>query len=65
MVSDSEQLPVTAEAWHDAAERHSGSWWEDWTRWSEATSGPLQDPPRLGSTAYPVLGDGPGEYVRT
>jgi polyhydroxyalkanoate synthase len=65
MVSDSEQLPVTAEGWHDVAERRSGSWWEDWTRWSEATSGPLQDPPRMGSTAYPVLGDGPGEYVRT
>jgi hypothetical protein len=23
------------------------------------------DPPRVGSDAHPVLGDGPGEYVRT
>ena len=30
-----------------------------------ATAGPLQAPPRTGSEEHPVLGDGPGSYVRT
>jgi len=58
-------LPATAAAWRAAAERRSGSWWEDWADWSEAHSGPMQDPPSTGSQRYPVLGDGPGTYVRT
>jgi polyhydroxyalkanoate synthase subunit PhaC len=58
-------LPPTAAAWRGAAERRSGSWWEDWANWSDEHSGPMQDPPRMGSERYPVLGDGPGTYVRT
>ena len=46
-------------------ERRTGSWWEDWTVWSEAHSGPLQDPPPMGSAQHPVLGEGPGGYVLT
>jgi polyhydroxyalkanoate synthase len=60
-----EALPITASAWSAAAERCSGSWWEDWTRWSDENSGPLVDPPTLGSDRHPVLGQGPGTYVRT
>lgn len=52
-------------AWQTTAERRTGSWWEDWTVWSEASAGPLRWPPQTGSRTYPVLGDGPGEYVRT
>jgi len=58
-------LPSTAAAWRESAERRSGSWWEDWARWSEEHSGPLQDPPGMGSERYPVLADGPGSYVHT
>jgi polyhydroxyalkanoate synthase subunit PhaC len=58
-------LPPTGAAWRAVAERRSGSWWEDWARWSKEHSGPLQDAPRTGSTKYPVLGDGPGTYIRT
>ncbi|HYG94275.1 MAG TPA: alpha/beta fold hydrolase [Blastococcus sp.] len=58
-------LPATAEAWRATAERRAGSWWEDWTRWSDELSGPMQDPPGMGSRQHPVLGDGPGTYVRT
>jgi polyhydroxyalkanoate synthase len=47
------------------AERRAGSWWEDWARWSDEHAGPMQDPPRMGSQRYPVLGDGPGTYVHT
>jgi poly[(R)-3-hydroxyalkanoate] polymerase subunit PhaC len=57
-------LPATAAAWRAAAERRAGSWWEDWANWSDEHAGPMQDPPAMGSERYPVLGDGPGTYVR-
>jgi polyhydroxyalkanoate synthase len=60
-----EALPATAAAWRSAAERRSGSWWEDWARWSDEHSGPMQAPPGMGSERHPVLGEGPGTYVRT
>jgi poly[(R)-3-hydroxyalkanoate] polymerase subunit PhaC len=47
----------------DAAQRTAGSWWNDWTEWSNKRAGELVDPPRMGSPAHPVLGEGPGEYV--
>jgi polyhydroxyalkanoate synthase subunit PhaC len=57
--------PPTAEEWEAIAEQHSGSWWEDWAHWGTAHAGALGKPPRLGSKKYPVLCDGPGQYVRT
>jgi polyhydroxyalkanoate synthase len=56
--------PATGQAWREVAERRSGSWWEDWATWSAANSGPMREPPPTGSRRYPVLGDGPGQYVR-
>jgi polyhydroxyalkanoate synthase len=47
-----------------AASKHQGSWWEDWTTWSDARAGALVKPPSLGSKRHPALGDAPGEYVR-
>ncbi|MCW2703846.1 MAG: Poly-beta-hydroxybutyrate polymerase domain protein [Blastococcus sp.] len=58
-------LPAGAGAWRAVAERRSGSWWEDWARWSDEHAGPMQEPPAMGSQRHPVLGDGPGTYVRT
>ena len=58
-------LPADAENWRRAAERRSGSWWEDWAAWSEENSGPMQDPPPVGNRTHPVLEDGPGSYVHT
>jgi polyhydroxyalkanoate synthase len=58
-------LPAAAASWRAGAQRRSGSWWEDWAIWSAEHSGPVQDPPPVGSTRHPVLGDGPGSYVRT
>ena len=54
----------TPEAWQANAEKHAGSWWEDWATWAAEQGGPMGDPPRVGSDTYPVLADGPGEYVR-
>ncbi len=59
-----EDVPTSKE-WEAGAQRHSGSWWEDWATWSAENSGPMVAPPRMGSAEHPVLGDGPGEYVRT
>ncbi|HKQ41764.1 MAG TPA: alpha/beta fold hydrolase [Pseudonocardia sp.] len=56
---------ASAKEWREGAERVSGSWWEDWATWSAEHSGEMVEPPRVGSDAHPVLGDGPGEYVRT
>ena len=60
-----EVLPSSAGAWRDTAERRNGSWWTDWTQWSDENSGPMQEPPPMGSDRHPVLGAGPGTYVRT
>jgi polyhydroxyalkanoate synthase len=57
--------PETPELWRAAATRHQGSWWEDWADWAAERAGEKVDPPRTGSELHPVLGDGPGEYVRT
>jgi polyhydroxyalkanoate synthase subunit PhaC len=51
------------EAWRAANSKHRGSWWEDWTAWSDARAGDRIKPPGLGSKRYPALGDAPGEYV--
>jgi polyhydroxyalkanoate synthase len=58
-------VPATAHVWRQAAQRHTGSWWEDWARWSAQHAGPLAEPPQMGSTRHPMLGPGPGEYVHT
>jgi polyhydroxyalkanoate synthase len=53
----------TAEEWRQNADRHEGTWWEDWTRWLEQRSGKQVDPPRMGSDQHPPLDDAPGTYV--
>jgi polyhydroxyalkanoate synthase subunit PhaC len=57
--------PDTPEQWRAEAQRHQGSWWEDWTGWAAERAGMRVEPPRTGSDLHPVLGDGPGTYVRT
>ena len=56
--------PAHRAGWRKAAERHDGSWWEDWTRWADGRAGRLAAPPPMGSDRYPALGAAPGEYVR-
>jgi polyhydroxyalkanoate synthase len=66
LASDAEgAAPASGEAWRETAERRPGTWWEDWTRWSQETAGEMIDPPPIGDDRYPVLGDAPGEYVHT
>jgi len=56
--------PDSPQQWRAASARHQGSWWEDWAWWAGERAGEQVDPPSLGSDRYPVLGDGPGDYVR-
>ena len=60
-----DEYPESAEAWREAATRVQGSWWEDWADWGAQRAGDLIAPPTTGSDSRPVLGDGPGDYVRT
>jgi polyhydroxyalkanoate synthase len=60
-----DDYPPTEQEWRAAAQRHAGSWWEDWASWGAQRTGELVTPPPMGSTEHPVLGDGPGEYVLT
>ncbi|MGO8884621.1 MAG: PHA/PHB synthase family protein [Streptosporangiaceae bacterium] len=55
--------PKDAEAWRAAAAKHAGSWWEDWSKWSQSRAGELVKPPSMGSSQYPAVGDAPGQYV--
>jgi polyhydroxyalkanoate synthase len=55
--------PATAAEWRAAAAQHSGSWWEDWTRWAGRRAGRRTDPPPMGSERYPAIADAPGSYV--
>ena len=59
------QLADTPDQWREASSRHTGSWWADWARWSDAHSGELVDLPPMGNRKYRSLEDAPGGYVRT
>jgi polyhydroxyalkanoate synthase subunit PhaC len=59
-----EHNAATPAKWREAAERHGGSWWEDWTEWADGRAGRLIPPPPMGSGRHPALGAAPGDYVR-
>src|ERR687896_253227 len=50
--------------WRENAREHEGSWWEDWSKWLDAHSGEMVDPPDMGSENYPPIEDAPGTYVK-
>jgi polyhydroxyalkanoate synthase len=64
-VAEGDEKAATGAEWRAGAERRSGTWWADWSSWSDETSGPLVDPPPMGSDRHPVLGTGPGSYVKS
>ena len=52
------------EAWRGENSKHRGSWWEDWTTWSDSRAGEhVKAPVKLGSRRHPAIADAPGEYV--
>jgi polyhydroxyalkanoate synthase len=56
--------PEGAARWREAAEKHGGSWWQDWASWADERAGRLGPAPPMGSDHYPALGEAPGDYVR-
>jgi len=50
---------LTADEWRTKAQKHQGSWWEDWAAWASARSGKRVAPPKL-----PPGDPAPGGYVR-
>jgi polyhydroxyalkanoate synthase len=56
---------VDADTWRQKAEQKTGSWWEEWARWTIEHSGlKVAAPKTLGSAEHPVLTEAPGLYVR-
>ena len=53
-----------ADAWLAAAERHEGSWWNDWHAWQRRRAGGKKVPARVpGAGALKPIEDAPGSYV--
>jgi class II poly(R)-hydroxyalkanoic acid synthase len=56
--------PADPQRWLESATTVDGSWWDDYTDWLAARTGPERNRPRrLGSAAYPLVCDAPGTYV--
>jgi polyhydroxyalkanoate synthase len=53
------KLGETADEWLETADRHQGSWWNDWAEWAKAHGGPMREPYRI-----PDGEPAPGQYVR-
>jgi polyhydroxyalkanoate synthase subunit PhaC len=49
----------TADEWQESADRHNGSWWEDWAAWAASYGGAMRKPYEL-----PQGEPAPGRYVR-
>jgi polyhydroxyalkanoate synthase len=56
-------LPPDPGEWLASATTRDGTWWEDWAGWIGARAGGVVEPPPLGSSEHPPLGDAPGTYV--
>ena len=57
-------VPADAETWLAAAEKHEGSWWEDYASWLADHAGRQRDAPTtLGGPDHPPLDPAPGTYV--
>jgi polyhydroxyalkanoate synthase len=59
-----ESNPADPAQWRKDAQRHGGSWWEDWVAWTDARVGDIVALLPMGSRRYPALGEAPGDYVR-
>ncbi len=51
------------EQWVEKAERHSGTWWEDWIAWLGERTGARVPAYGAACRKYPALAPAPGTYV--
>ena len=57
-------LPKSADEWFSGAEKHEGSWWNDWQAWItqlNAEQVPARDPAK---GKLKILEDAPGSYAK-
>lgn len=60
----SAELPPKPEDWLAAAERHEGSWWEDWVKWVAQFTGAQVPARKPGGGKLRPIEDAPGSYVK-
>lgn len=54
------------DTWLETAKEHSGSWWDDWSKWLGRRSGKKIKARVPGETkAYPAIEPAPGRYVKS
>ena len=58
-----DDLKQDAEAWHEDATFHEGSWWPRWEAWLKKRSGRQVEAREPGDSEHPPLCDAPGTYV--
>ncbi len=56
-------LSADADGWLEAAEKHAGSWWNNWRDWITQFSGEKVPARKPGDRGLQVLEDAPGSYA--
>ncbi|HEX2528726.1 MAG TPA: class I poly(R)-hydroxyalkanoic acid synthase [Geminicoccus sp.] len=59
-----DKLPADAEEWLAGAEHRPGSWWDDWSTWNAARSGPRVAARIPGTGGLAPIEEAPGSYVK-
>jgi polyhydroxyalkanoate synthase len=57
-------LPDSADAWLAAAEKHPGSWWNDWAQWIAQFGGEKVPARAPGEGGLEAIEDAPGSYAK-
>jgi hypothetical protein len=57
-------MPATADEWLASAQRHEGSWWNEWDGWISGFGGDKVAARIPGDGKLKVLEDAPGSYVK-
>lgn len=57
------QLPSESDNWFKGAERHEGSWWDDWKSWVLNSSNEQVNARVVGDGKLSVIEPAPGRYV--
>jgi polyhydroxyalkanoate synthase subunit PhaC len=53
-----------ADSWFTSAQKHDGSWWQDWKKWVAKHSGGKVNARSIGSKKHKPIEDAPGSYVK-
>jgi polyhydroxyalkanoate synthase len=59
-----EAMPEAAADWLTSADRHEGSWWNDWNTWVSAFAGGKVPARTPGDRALRVIEDAPGAFAK-